>query len=342
MRRQSPATCRDVCRDQRGEPVRALTRPLRTPTTGVYGGGVAIPDFQTLMRPVLEVLSLSSPEALPSTEIRVRVALALTVTVEDQQQLLPSGRQTTFSNRVAWALFHMSHAGLVERPARGRYAATARGRQALIDHAGRIDMSVLNSFEEYRRFRSVKRQMQQYPIVADEELSPSEAIGALMVDADQAVAADLLTRILAQPPIFLEMLAMRLLQAMGYGARESLPERKSQSGDAGLDGLVRQDPLGLDLVGMQAKRYDPDNPVNRPALQAFVGALQGAQTNRGVFVTTGRFTTGARQFAQSVAMQLILIDGNELTRLMVRYNVGVQVHETFELKQVDEEFFEEG
>lgn len=127
---------------------------------------------------------------------------------------------------------------------------------------------------------------------------------------------------------------------MGYGGRESLVEHTGQPGDRGLDGLVRQDALGLDLVGVQAKRYD-ENPVQRPALQAFVGALQGAQTNRGVFVTTGRFTAGARQFAQSVAVQLVLIDGQELARLMVRYNVGVQVKETFELKQIDEEFFEE-
>jgi restriction system protein len=141
--------------------------------------------------------------------------------------------------------------------------------------------------------------------------------------------------------VFLETLALRLLAAMGYGGRESLLEHTGQPGDAGLDGLVRQDALGLDLIGVQAKRYDPDNPVQRPALQGFVGALQSAQTNRGVFVTTGRFTQGARQFAESVAMQLVLIDGAELTRLMVEYNIGVSVRETFQLKVIDEVSFEE-
>jgi restriction endonuclease Mrr len=141
--------------------------------------------------------------------------------------------------------------------------------------------------------------------------------------------------------IRLETLALRLLAAMGYGGRESVLEHTGQSEDAGLDGLVRQDALGLDLIGVQAKRYDPDNPLQRPALQGFVGALQGAQTNRGVFVTTGRFTQGARQFAESVAMQLVLIDGAELTRLMVEYNIGVSVRETFELKVIDEVSFEE-
>lgn len=155
------------------------------------------------------------------------------------------------------------------------------------------------------------------------------------------MAAELLERILAQPPAFLERLSLRLLKAMGYGGRESLLDHVGKPGDAGLDGLVRQDALGLDLVGVQAKRYDKDLTVNRPEVQGFVGALQGAQTSRGVFLTTGRFSVGARQFAEGVPMRLVLIDGRELTRLMVRYNVGVSIRETFDLKQVDEEFFEE-
>jgi restriction system protein len=257
--------------------------------------------------------------------------------------LLPSGTQPTFSNRVAWALTHMSHALLVERPARGSYAITGRGRQVLADNPNRVDVGVLSAFKEYRAFRYAKRPKQDAGVVTvvTDEVSPREAIGALVAESDAALAADLLTRIVAQPPVFLETLALQLLNAMGYGGKESLLEHTGQSGDAGLDGLVRQDALGLDLIGVQAKRYDLVNPVQRPALQAFVGALQGAQTNRGVFITTGRFTAGARQFAQSVAMQLVLIDGVELTRLMVRYNVAVQVRQTFELKQIDEEFFEE-
>ena len=303
-------------------------------------GAVAIPDFQTVMRPVLAYLS--SRHTLSSPEIRAGVAAELGVTDEEQQQLLPSGKQTTFANRVAWSLSHLAHAGLVDRPARGTYAITERGREVLASHPDRVDMSVLNTFVEYRAFRARHGKPGSSATRAiTDEVSPSEAIGALITASEDALAADLLARVLAQPPVFLETLALRLLRAMGYGGRESLLEHTAQSGDAGLDGLVRQDALGLDLVGVQAKRYDPDNPVQRPALQAFVGALQGAQTNRGVFVTTGRFTTGARQFAQSVAMQLVLIDGAELTRLMVRYNVAVQVRETFDLKQIDEEFFEE-
>jgi restriction system protein len=302
---------------------------------------VAIPDFQTMMRPILAFLA--EGQTVSVAQIREHIAVLLGVTEEDQKVLLPSGTQPTFSNRVAWALTHMSHALLVERPARGSYAITGRGRQVLADNPNRVDVGVLSAFKEYRAFRYAKRPKQDAGVVTvvTDEVSPREAIGALVAESDAALAADLLTRIVAQPPVFLETLALQLLNAMGYGGKESLLEHTGQSGDAGLDGLVRQDALGLDLIGVQAKRYDLVNPVQRPALQAFVGALQGAQTNRGVFITTGRFTAGARQFAQSVAMQLVLIDGVELTRLMVRYNVAVQVRQTFELKQIDEEFFEE-
>lgn len=294
------------------------------------------------MRPTL--VALADGQAHTLQQIRDEVAVVLNVSEEDQEQLLPSGKQTTYSNRVAWALTHMGKAGLVARPARAHYALTPRGAEVLDQHPERVDMHVLGGFEEYQEFRTRKPAAGEsgQPEVAAvaSELSPSEAVGSLVQEADAAVAADLLDRILAQPPSFLERLALRLLQAMGYGGRESFLEHTGKSGDAGLDGLVRQDALGLELVGVQAKRYDRDQTVNRPELQAFVGALQGAQTSRGVFVTTARFSTGARAFADGVAMRLVLIDGSELTRLMVRYSVGVSVRETFDLKQVDDEFFE--
>lgn len=307
-----------------------------------YCAAVAVPDFQTVMRPTL--VALEDGVAHTLQEIREAVAVALAVTEADQEQLLPSGKQTTYSNRVAWALTHMGKAALVSRPA-AHYALTQRGRDVLAQHTKRVDMSVLATFSEYQTFRAHKPTPKDSGsagvATVTDELSPSEAVGSLVQAADSAVAAELLDRVLAQPPAFLERLALRLLRAMGYGGRESLLEHTGKSGDAGLDGLVRQDALGLELVGVQAKRYDKDQSVGRPELQAFVGALQGAQTSRGVFVTTARFSVGARQFSDGVAMRLVLIDGAELTRLMVRYNVGVSVRETFDLKAVDEEFFED-
>lgn len=296
------------------------------------------------MRPTL--VALQDGHAHTLQQIREAVAGALEVTEEDQEELLPSGKQTTYSNRVAWALTHIGKAGLVSRAARAQYLLTPHGRQVLDQHPHRVDMNVLSGFAEYQAFRTPKpasKPAHGSAAIASvvNELSPSEAVGSLMEAADATVAIELLDRILAQPPAFLERLALRLLKAMGYGGREALLEHTGKSGDAGLDGLVRQDALGLELVGVQAKRYDKESTVGRPELQAFVGALQGAQTSRGVFVTTGRFSAGARQFADGVAMRLVLIDGAELTRLMVRYSVGASIRETFDLKQIDEEFFED-
>jgi restriction system protein len=204
-------------------------------------------------------------------------------------------------------------------------------------------MAVLGGFPEYVEFRALRhaKDTTGESSQATDDLSPSEAIGRVIAQAEDAVAAELLERVLAQPPVFLERLALRLLQAMGYGGKEALLAHTGKSGDRGLDGLVRQDSLGLDLVGVQAKRYEKDASVSRPEVQAFVGALQGAQTNRGVFVTTARFSPGAVTFAENVGMRLVLIDGRQLTRLMLSYNVGASVGEAFELKQVDEEFFDD-
>ena len=302
---------------------------------------VPIPDFQTLMRPVL--VAVDGEVAKSYTQIRDVVAPVLGVSDEDRQVMLPSGTQALFTNRVAWAVTHMTQAGLLTRPERGRYLLTERGRKVLQDHPDRVDMTVLSQFPEYQKFRARKseKQLEKSVAVVADEVSPSESIGQIVEESYDELAAELLDRILAQPPAFLETLSLKLLRAMGYGGRESLLDHTGKPGDSGLDGIVRQDALGLDLVGVQAKRYDKDNAVQRPDIQAFVGALQGAQTTRGVFVTTGRFSSGALQFADNVAMRLRLIDGQELTRLMVRYNVGVQARETFELKQIDEETFDE-
>jgi restriction system protein len=311
------------------------------PPAGLMSWSVAVPDFQTLMRPVLVALQGDEPKS--HAQIRDAVAAALNVSDEDRQVMLPSGTQELFTNRVAWALSHMAQAGLLNRPERGRYLLSERGKKVLQEHPDRVDMTVLHQFPEYRDFRTrkSKKHAKESVSVVSDELSPSEAVGELVEDSYATLAVELLDRILAQPPAFLETLSLKLLRAMGYGGRESLLEHTGKPGDSGLDGVVRQDALGLDLVGVQAKRYDKDSTVQRPDIQAFVGALQGAQTTRGVFVTTGKFSPGAKQFAENVAMRLRLIDGQELTELMVRYNVGVQVRETFALKQIDEGTFEE-
>jgi restriction system protein len=304
---------------------------------------VGVPDYESLMRPTL--LALSDGGQHTRGQLKDAVAVATGMTEADLAEMLPSGKATVFGSRVGWALTYMSQAGLAARPKRGVYVITDRGREVLNSYPERIDAKLLEQFPEFVEFKERRNEKGEAPpavvLPSVSTLSPTEAIERLVIEADDAVASELLDRVLGQSPAFLERLALRLLRAMGYGGREALLTHTGKPGDGGLDGVIRQDALGLDLVGVQAKRYDRDAAVQRPEMQAFVGALQGAQTSRGVFVTTGRFSSGARLFAEQVAMRLVLIDGTELTRLMVRYNVGVAVRERYELKAVDDDFFED-
>src|SRR6266536_3415024 len=234
---------------------------------------VVIPDFQSLMRPVLAIHQDGQPHT--AAELRDKVAAEVGVTEEDRRVMLPS-----------------------EGAAPGRAGS------------------------------------------GQDELSPREAIAEVIDSAHSAVAADLLTRVVKQPPEFLERLVLQLLGRMGYGGLETPTEHLGRAGDAGLDGLIRLDKLGLDVVYVQAKRYT-DRHVGRPDIQAFVGALHGAQASRGVFITTSRFSSDARDYAERVNARLVLIDGPELAALMIEHDCGVITEESFVLKQVDENFFEE-
>lgn len=261
--------------------------------------------------------------------------------------LLPSGSQPLFTNRVAWAVTHLAQAGLLDRPARGVTEITARGKEVLAQCPDRVDMRVLRQFPEYEEFRTRTRERKgqtgQTPTTSGtppDELAPREAIADVIDSAHSAVAADLLARVVKQPPVFLEQLVLRLLVKMGYGGLEAPTEHLGAPGDAGLDGLIRLDPLGLDVVYVQAKRYT-DHHVGRPDIQAFVGALHGAQASRGIFITTSRFSSQALDYAERVNARLVLIDGPELAALMIEHDCGVTVEESFVLKQVDENFFEE-
>jgi restriction system protein len=304
---------------------------------------VAVPDFQSLMRPCLTVHQDRQPHT--PTEVRDRLATQMRVSDEDRAVMLPSGRQSLFANRVAWAVTHMAQAGLLDRPARGVTQITERGIEVLSQYPDRVDMKVLSRFPEYAEFRTRTKQRkgQQLPdtvAVTHEDLSPREAIEDVIDSAHSAVAADLLARVLKQPPVFLEQLVLRLLVTMGYGGLDTPAEHLGAPGDAGLDGLIRLDKLGLDVVYVQAKRYT-DRHVGRPDIQAFVGALHGAQASRGIFITTSRFSSDARDYAERVNARLVLIDGPELAALMIEHDCGVIVEESFVLKRVDENFFEE-
>jgi restriction system protein len=302
-----------------------------------------IPDFQSMMRPLLEELSDGSTR---KTRDLVQVLSdRFGLTKEEREALLPSGSQRRMDNRVAWAVSHLFQAGLLERPARGHVSISAVGREVLMAHPDRVDMSVLRGFQSYQEFRSrstSREDVTDSPLTPGPDVdaaSPQDLLAQAVAENRAAVEGELLKRALALSPTEFERLVVRLLEQMGYG-RSGIVEHSGRSGDAGIDGIISQDPLGLDRIYLQAKRYAPDQSVQRPAIQGFVGALMGAQGDRGVFITTSSFSSGARAEADRVNARIELIDGARLAQLMLRHGVGVQPELTVTLHQLDEDFFE--
>lgn len=301
---------------------------------------MTIPDFQTVMRPVLA--HLADNEAHRSRSVKDAVADEFQLTTEEREELLPSGRQRVIDNRVGWALTYLSQAGLVERPQRGLVRITDLGHQVLTDHPHRVDMKVLEQFPAYIEFRDRTRQpktIASAPTVTPSEVaSPQDLIERAVAESRAVLEAELLKRALALSPTGFEDLVMALL-AMGYGEQGSL-ERTSATGDAGVDGIISQDPLGLDRIYMQAKRYAIDRVIDRPKIHEFAGALLGKQGDRGVFITTSTFTRGARDEAERLNARIELIDGQRLARLLVDYGVAVQPESVVTIHRIDEDFFE--
>jgi restriction system protein len=304
---------------------------------------VAIPDFQTMMRPLL--LVLEDGQERTSTQIREALASEFSLTQEELAEMIPSGRAKTFANRVAWAMTHMYQARLLDRPRRSVYRITPRGIEVLAAEPKRVDLKILAQFDEYRAFRTKGGATSDAESAAGTEFevissdhTPEEQISAAYRSIRSALVADLLERVADKPSQFFERLVLDVLRAMGYGGvGADSTTHLGQSGDEGVDGVIREDKLGLDLIYVQAKRWS--NPVGRPEIQKFFGALHGKRASKGVFITTSFFTSEAASYADGVTPRIILIDGHQLARLMVDYGVGVSTVETYELKRVNLDYF---
>ena len=306
-----------------------------------------IPDFQTLMRPIL--VQLQDGQARAISDVRAALVSEFGLTEEDLAQELPSGRAKTFQNRVGWATTHLYRTGLLTRPRRSVYAITERGQQVLAANPERIDLRVLAQFPELAAFRSARQdehqpeQSDQTLVAADDlgvhEATPQERIASAYRELRSALIAELLDSISEQDSDFFEKLVLDVLQAMGYGgSREDAAERLGQSGDEGVDGVIREDRLGLDQIYVQAKKWS--DPVGRPEIQKFFGALHGQRATKGVFITTSSFTRGARDFANDVTPRVILVDGRELAAFMIDYGVGVTPTDTYTLARLDSDYFD--
>lgn len=305
---------------------------------------MTIPDYQTLMLPVLRLAGEGETRV---ADVAERIANDLNLTQAERDELLPSGRQRLLHNRIHWAKFYMSKAGLIASPARGRFVATEKGRALLATGPTRIDVALLMREPEFREFyRSEGTAVEQDGLgpkpteTAPSRTTPEEQIDAAHAALQAALRDELLQRILANSPAFFEQLIVDLLIAMGYGgSHKDAAAQLGRTGDGGVDGIVNEDRLGLDRIYVQAKRYAPGNPVGRPDVNGFVGSLVGLGATKGVFVTTSTFSQPARDYVRHLAQRVILIDGQELADLMIEHGVGVRSYRTVEFKRLDEDFF---
>jgi restriction system protein len=307
---------------------------------------MTIPDYQSLMLPVLSQASKGEGE-VRIADVRSRIAEQLGLTPEDLEKRLPSGRQGAFENRVHWAKFYLGKAGLIESTRRGRFRITARGQQVLDTRPDRIDNDFLSRFDEFRQFieksaeSTTPDRLPIEPTGAGQTETPDEIMRVAHRQIEASLAQELLDRIRAAAPDFFERLIVSLLLSMGYGGSITDAGRAlGRSGDDGVDGVIDQDALGLDRVYIQAKRYSSGNNIGPGAIRDFFGSLDRHKAAKGLFVTTSAFSSSARETADFLSKRIVLIDGEQLTALMIRHNVGCRVEDTLHIRKVDEDFFE--
>lgn len=304
---------------------------------------MAIPDYQSCMLPFLRYLSDGAEHTLREAEDSLAEHFKLTPA--ERAELLPSGQQGIFKNRIGWARTYLKKAGLLEAPKRGVFKITDRGMKTLASSPSRIDVKYLEQFPEFIEFRDASKPEDDGGVVAVAELpqsktTPEEAIEVAHQGLREQLAAELLSRILACTPTFFEQLVVELLVKMGYGgSRRDAGERIGQTGDGGIDGIIKEDRLGLDTIFIQAKRWQ--GSVGRPEIQKFVGALQGQRAKKGVFITTSTYTAEAADYATRIDTKVVLIDGKQLAGLMIDFDVGVSPAATYVVKRIDSDYFEE-
>ena len=298
---------------------------------------MALPEFQSLMLPAFEALADGQETQL--SVIRKRVADALQLTQEALQERTPGAAQSWFTVRTRWAVTRLVRAGLVRHARRGMYQLTHQGKRLLSTGSAGIDLKLFQNSVGGDAVLDPNAMTSQQKVEPQD--APEEALDQAVRQLRTVLEKDVLQRLQDAPPEFLERAVVDLLIAMGYGGGDA--ERGSvtgRSGDGGIDGTIKEDPLGLDEVYIQAKKYAVGNTVGVDALRNFVGALDAAGTNKGVFVTTASFTSAATNFLERSSKRVILIDGAELTRLMVDYDIGVRLRQSYRIKRIDEDYFD--
>jgi restriction system protein len=307
---------------------------------------MAVPDYQSVMLPLLQFAAQKETETSTSEAVEA-LAKELSLTEDDLKEMLPSGIQTTFFNRVGWASTYMKKAGLLEATRRGFYRITDRGMDLLKKQPKAINVKLLKQYPEFLEFQQLKGTRIGDNVNDSKRTSdvstatPSEALEAAYENLRDELADELLARLKKTSPAFFERVVVELLVKMGYGgSRADAGKAIGRSGDGGIDGIIKEDKLGLDVVYIQAKRWD-NNPVGRPDVMQFAGALQAQRANKGIFITTSRFTDDARNYVSQIGSKIVLIDGEQLTGLMIEHDVGVSTVSLYPVKKIDSDYFEE-
>jgi restriction system protein len=302
---------------------------------------MAIPDFQTMMLPTLNIVS--KKQVSTSKDVISALVLEFRLTPDEQAQMLPSGTQRVIDNRAYWSLVYLAKAGLITRPGRGRYQISVIGAKVLAEKPTKIDINYLKQFEGFQKFREASKgdreetQVESFPDL--NPVDPVEQLEASYLKLKQEVCTELLLHVHQLTPTDFELLVIELLKRMGYGVPgiESVTHRGG-TGDGGIDGEISEDKLGLDMIYIQAKKYT-DNSVGRPAVQQFVGSLNERKAKKGVFITTSNFTKEALEYVQRIDVRIALIDGQRLAELMYQHDLGVAPEQRFEVKRIDSDYF---
>jgi restriction system protein len=307
---------------------------------------MAIPDYQTLMLPLLRLASDGSEHRF--RDAIEQLASDFGLSDEERAEMLPSGTAPLFDNRVGWARTYLKQAGLLRSHRRGTFQITEVGQALLAENPPRIDVALLERYESFREFRSRRRDKSirepEITIPQREEATdqtPEDALAFAYQKLRRNLENELLEQVKAASPTFFERLVIDLLVGMGYGgSRHDAGRAIGRSGDGGIDGIIKEDRLGLDVIYIQAKRWE--ETVGRPEIQKFAGALQGQRASKGVFITTSTFSRDAEEYSNAINVKIILIDGERLASLMVDHNIGVAPVGIYELKRVDSDYFEGG
>jgi restriction system protein len=306
---------------------------------------MAVPKYNELMLPLLKRLT-DNKEHLMS-DLSTELTKEFKLSEVDVRELLPSGKQAIFPNRMGWARTYLKKAGLLDSTRRGAVKITARGLEALKSNPKVIDQKFLQQFPEFKEFQTVNKEESEDDKRGDLEIAhsdqtPQELFEYAYKRLETELLRELLQKVQASPPFFFEQLVVDLLINMGYGgSRKDAGEAFATSGDGGIDGTIKEDKLGLDVIYVQAKRWNSDATVGRPEIQKFAGALQGVRAKKGVFITTSRFSKEAKDYAANIDSKIILIDGDQLAKYMIESNTGVSIVDTYLIKKVDTDYFQE-